>query len=112
MAQSLLLRRTGASYWRRRANRQPHRKRWRNFAVRTGDLFTVSSGDKGLDQRKQRTSLRVFLRCCWSAAIWRVSARKGADFVLTCWSRSNIFLLTSGAVPWQRSEARENGWFG
>ena len=35
-AQWLLLRSTGASYWRRRANRQRHRKRSRNFAALTG----------------------------------------------------------------------------
>jgi hypothetical protein len=37
----------------------------------------VSSDDKAPDQKKQRTSLRVFLRCCWSGDLETVRREKG-----------------------------------
>ena len=42
-----LRQRTGAWCWRRKANRPRHKKRWKNFAARTGDPFSRFCGDKG-----------------------------------------------------------------
>ena len=47
-AVSRLRRRTGAWCWRRRANRLRHKKRWKNFAARTGDRFSHFCDDKGI----------------------------------------------------------------
>ena len=40
--------RTGAWWWRRKANRQRHRKRLKSFAARIGDRFIAFSDDKGI----------------------------------------------------------------
>jgi hypothetical protein len=51
-------------------------KRWKNFVEHIGDLFIASSGDKALDPKRRKISPRVFLRCCWSAAISMLFARR------------------------------------
>jgi hypothetical protein len=39
---------------KRKANRQQHKRRSKNFAGRIGDLFIASSGEKALDQKKRK----------------------------------------------------------
>src|SRR6266566_4493702 len=79
-----LLPRTGAWCWRHKVNRQRHKKRWKNFAARTGDPFTPSCGGRASGQRRQRILPRGFLRSYWSAEVSMPSARKKDDFVLIC----------------------------
>ena len=69
MVRSRLRPRTGASCWRRKANRQRHKKRWKNFAARTGDPFLHFCGDRVFGRRRQRTLPKVFLRSYWSAEV-------------------------------------------
>ena len=70
-----------------RSNRQPHKRHSKNFAARIGNRFMVSCGDRAPGPKKQKISLKVFLRCCWNAGIWMLCAkRKG---------RLRSYLLTS-----------------
>ncbi len=46
MVRSRLRPRIGALCWRRKANRQRHKKHLKNFAARTGDPFSPFCGDK------------------------------------------------------------------
>src|SRR5438552_15335005 len=76
--------RTGAWFWRHKASRQRHKKRWRNFAVFIGDPFTVLCGDKRLGRRKRRILRKVFLLCCWNAGISAPCAKRKGGCVLIC----------------------------
>jgi len=51
----VLLRRTGAWCWKRKANRPRHKRHLKNFAARTGDRFSLSFGDRGVRPKRQRT---------------------------------------------------------
>src|SRR6266498_1028605 len=77
MVESPLLPRTGAWCWRRRANRQQHKKRSKNFVAFIGDPSIASLDDKVLDQRRRRILPRVFLRSYWSGKFSAIRKEKG-----------------------------------
>ena len=54
-------------YSRRKVHRLRHKRRSKNFAGRTGDQSTASCGDRALDPKKRRISLKGFLPCCSNA---------------------------------------------
>ena len=98
---------TGAWCWRRKANRQPHRKRWRNFAALTGGQSTGFVRRQRLFcRRRPRILPRVFLRCCWSGEISTRSAGKRDACVHICLRHLKIFSRTRSAARWLSSAAK------
>src|SRR6266496_4112217 len=78
-ARRRLLRRTGASCWRHRANRQRHKRHLKSSAGFIGGPFTALCGEKGLGRRKRRILRKVFLLFCWSAGICALCAKRRGD---------------------------------
>src|ERR1043166_6539549 len=84
MVGSRLRPRTGAWFWRRKANRPQHKRRWKNSAEFTGDRFIAFSGERGSAPMTRRILPKVSSRHYWSTEIWTLFARKGGAFVHTC----------------------------
>src|SRR5262245_38309646 len=82
VARRRLLPRTGASWWKLKANRPWHRRPLKNSAASIGDPFTALCDGRVLGPRKRRILRKIFLRFCWNAGICAPRAKRRDDCAL------------------------------
>ena len=98
MAASRLRPRIGAWCWKHKANRLRHKKRWKNFAARTGDPFSHFCDDKGIrpDEAEDITQ-GFFAELLERRSLERGAQGKGTTSFLSAWG-TKIFSRQRGAA--------------